>query len=227
VAKPLDAFDRHSARQTGRQGECRQCKTTYNAIKNQTRTSDQHREAAQKRRLYVDIAGGAQKINSHEIFHRFDGCCFRCGKHLVDENGTPIAGTYQLDHTLPAFYLWPLTTDNATLLCTEHNSEKSGKWPSEYYSNDQLRLLQAKTGLDYNLLTGQSAINPEALARLENPEVVEELLRKYATYMDELMKLRNRILKHAGFNFFAVVEGKIAKRWIEEADAKFKAAGDQ
>ena len=42
--KPLDHFDRHVSRQSGRQGECRSCKTVYNGIKNQSRTTDQHRE---------------------------------------------------------------------------------------------------------------------------------------------------------------------------------------
>lgn len=47
--KPLEYFDRHSSRASGRQGECRLCKKAYNEIKNGTRTSDQHREAAQKK----------------------------------------------------------------------------------------------------------------------------------------------------------------------------------
>ena len=46
--KPLDFFDHHSSRTSGRQGECRLCKKAYNEIKNGTRLSDQHREAAQK-----------------------------------------------------------------------------------------------------------------------------------------------------------------------------------
>ena len=227
AAKPLEAFDRHGARQTGRQGECRQCKTTYNAIKNQTRTSDQHREAAQKRRLYVDVSGATGKIDSKEIFRRFEGRCFKCGKRLVDENSSPIAGTYQLDHTLPAYYLWPLTTDNGTLLCREHNNEKSGKWPSEYYSDEQLRALQALTGLDYELLKGEPRINPAAIEHLEDPESVKALLSKYAAYMDEVVKLRNRIVKHAGFDLFSVVAGTISRRWVKQANEQLKGGGSQ
>jgi hypothetical protein len=41
--------------------------------------------------------------------------------------------------------------------------------------------------------------------------------------MDEVVKLRNRILKHAGVDIFSVVEGIIAERWVEEADAQLKA----
>lgn len=220
AAKPLDAFDRHASRRTGRQGECRQCKTTYNSIKNQTRTSDQHREAAQRRRLYVDVSGATEKIDSNEIFRRFEGRCFKCAKKLVDGNGTPLAGAYQLDHTLPAYYLWPLTTDNGTLLCSEHDNEKSGKWPSEYYSDERLRSLQLLTGLDYQLLKGAPTINPAAIERLKEPKNVQALLTKYAPYMAELVNLRNRILTHANFDFFAVVEANIANRWIDEADAR-------
>jgi hypothetical protein len=40
--KPLEMFDRHSVLRSGRQGECKMCKTKYNAIKNQTRITDQH-----------------------------------------------------------------------------------------------------------------------------------------------------------------------------------------
>lgn len=68
--KPLEFFDQHASRKSGRQGECRICKKVYNTIKNQTRLSDQHREAAQKRRLYIDLAGN-YKIDSRKILKNF------------------------------------------------------------------------------------------------------------------------------------------------------------
>ena len=37
--KPLEFFDIHSSRQSGRQGECRLCKTIYNGIKNHSPAS--------------------------------------------------------------------------------------------------------------------------------------------------------------------------------------------
>ena len=61
--KPLEFFDHHASRASKRQGECRLCKKAYNEIKNGTRLTDQHREAAQKRRLLLDIAG-SPKIHS-------------------------------------------------------------------------------------------------------------------------------------------------------------------
>ena len=195
--KPLHLFDRHRSRRSGRQGECRLCKAVYNAIKNKTRLTDQHREAAQKRRMYLDLSAST-KINSEEVYKRFAYRCFKCKKDLrkVEAKERP------LDHTLPAVFLWPLTTENATLLCREHNGEKSGRWPSAYYSNNELRALAVLTGVQHETLAGSAHYNPEAIERLKNPEHVDRLLTKYAAYMPEIIKLRNRILEYENFGFF-------------------------
>jgi DNA-directed RNA polymerase subunit M/transcription elongation factor TFIIS len=218
--KPLDAFGKHSARATGRQGECTICKNLYNIIKNPTRVPDQHREASQKRRLYVEVAGASEKIDTREIFRRFEGKCFKCDEILIDEGNHPIPGTYQLDHTLPAYYLWPMTTDNATLLCRTHNNEKSGSWPSTFYSDAELRTLSAKTGIPYSVLTGAPEINPDALAYLSDPTNVLDVISKYAPYMNEVIKLRNRVLMTAGLDFFQSASDQIAQQWIDAADAE-------
>lgn len=214
--KPLSAFDKHSSRKSGRQGECRLCKKVYNDIKNGTRITDQHREAAQKRRLLLDVAG-SPKINSKEIEARYGNRCFCCGKDLsmvTDKREKP------LDHTLPVFYLWPLSTENATLLCRSCNGNKSGSWPSEFYNDRQLRQLSVLTGFDYELLAGKPQYNPDAIALLHNPNVVDELLVKYASYMDELIKLRNRLLRDIGFDFFEV-STSISEAYIRRANAMF------
>lgn len=214
--KPLDLFDRHSARKSGRQGECRLCKAVYNSIKNKTRLTDQHREAAQKRRMYLDLSGNA-KIESEEIYKRFDYRCFKCKKDLrrVDAKERP------LDHTLPVVFLWPLTTENATLLCREHNSEKSGKWPSSYYSDRELKNLAVLTGVQYETLAGHSHYNPEAIERLKISEQVDRILTKYAAYMSEIIKLRNRILEHGNFDFFQH-STTISPAWIRQADHEYQ-----
>jgi endogenous inhibitor of DNA gyrase (YacG/DUF329 family) len=215
--KPLDAFDFHSARVSNRQGECRLCKKIYNSIKNQTRITDQHREAAQKRRLYLDISGKT-KLNSKKVYEKFSYKCFKCGKDLKEvkhENERP------LDHTLPASYFWPLNNDNATLLCRKHNSEKSGKWPSQYYTQKELKRLSAITGFDIKILSGKPTYNPEAIKKLKSPKIVNELLSKYAAYMDEIIKIRNKILKDTGFDFFKVSKA-ISKTWVEKADSLLK-----
>ena len=164
--KPLHLFDKHAARKSGRQGECRLCKKVYNSIKNQTRLTDQHREAAQQRRMYLDLAGGT-KISSNEVYERFGYRCFKCNvnlRNVDDERERP------LDHTLPVMYLWPLTTENATLLCKDHNGEKSGKWPGEYYLNSELKTLSILTGIPYEKLTAQPFYNPDAIESLKKTE---------------------------------------------------------
>lgn len=215
--KPLHMFDRHKARKSGRQGECRLCKKFYNAIKNQTRLTDQHREAAQKRRMYLDLSGN-KKINSEEVYKRFDYRCFKCRKDLrkvADAKERP------LDHTLPAVFLWPLTTENATLLCREHNSEKSDKWPSEYYSDNELRNLAILTGTQYEILAGLAHYNPEAIERLKVAEQIDQLLTKYAAYMPEIIKLRNRILKYENFDFFEY-STTISRAWVKQANREYQ-----
>ena len=211
--KPLEFFDNHNRRNSGRQGECKLCKKGYNDIKNGTRLTDQHREAAQKRRLLLDVAG-SPKISSGEIEARYGYRCFCCGKDLggvLDKREKP------LDHTLPVYYLWPLSTENATLLCHACNGRKSGAWPSKFYNDSQLRRLSVLTGFDYDLLAGEPRYNPDALVQLHDPEKVDALLIKYAAYMDEVMKLRNRILRDTGFDFFAVSR-TISGRYVREAD---------
>jgi hypothetical protein len=211
--KPLIYFDHHASRKSGRQGECTLCKRVYNAIKNQSRIPDQHREAAQKRRLYLDLAG-AQKISISEIFDRFNHRCFKCKKRLAG----PRDG--RLDHTLPVLFLWPLTSENATLLCKEHNAEKSGKWPSRYYSKRELKQLAIVTGISYAVLSGPPQYNPEAINLLKTRENVETLLQKYAPYMSEIIKLRNRILRDEGFDFFK--KANISEAWVREAEKTYR-----
>ncbi len=215
--KPLEYFDRHSSRASGRQGECRLCKKAYNEIKNGTRLSDQHREAAQKRRLLLDVAG-SPKINSREIEARYGQKCFCCGKDLsdvTDKREKP------LDHTLPVYYLWPLSTENATLLCRDCNGSKSGTWPSEFYNDSNLRRLSILTGFDYELLAGEPQYNPDAIAALHDPEKVDALLVKFAAYMPEVIKLRNRILRDTGFDFFSV-STTISDAYIRQADEQLR-----
>jgi hypothetical protein len=216
--KPLDQFDRHSARMSGRQGECTLCKKVYNSIKNQTRLVEQHREASQKRRLYTQFEDPG-KLNINEIYKRFECRCFKCD---VDLSGDLAADATQklgnLDHTLPVFYLWPLTTNNATLLCREHNAEKAEKWPGVFYADQELRRLSALTGIDYRLMAGDSVFNPDALDLLKKPEFVEILFAKFARYPNELLRLRNRILEKTDFDFLYST-ARISPDWRKAADA--------
>lgn len=214
--KPLAAFDVHRARTgTGRQGECNLCKQIYNSIKNQTRTVEQHREASQKRRLYTQFEEG--KLDLGKIYERFQHKCFKCKVDLskdLEQLGSKLGN---LDHTLPVFYLWPLTTDNATLLCKQHNGEKAEKWPSAFYNDGELRRLSALTGIPYRLLSGPAVFNPEAIGRLQDGYFVEALFEKFARYPDELLRLRNRVLAATGVDFLTS-SARLSPDWARRAN---------
>ncbi|WP_461330036.1 hypothetical protein [Bradyrhizobium diazoefficiens] len=219
--KPIELFDKHSARKTGRQGECNLCKQVYNSIKNKTRLTEQHREASQKRRLYTELSSSS-RIDLGKIYEKFDSKCFKCGCNLSsDRDGGKAALLGNLDHTLPAKFLWPLTTDNATLLCKNHNGQKSERWPGEFYGDRDLRRLSPIVGIDYRVLKGNPHFNPDALGRLKDPAFVEALFVKYARYQDELVGLRNKILKAEKFDFFKSWP-KISKDLIKRADDLLK-----
>ena len=49
---------------------------------------------------------------------------------------------------------------------------------------------------------------------------VDELLIKFAAYMDEVIRLRNRILRDTGFDFFKVSK-TISSAYIRQADEDF------
>ena len=198
--KPLSEFGFHSARvNTGRQGECSTCKDMYNGIKNDTRTSDQHREASDRRRTYNLLSGDSYAIDGAEVYNKFDGKCFNCESHLkIDSQGR---GNIALDHTLPAKLLWPRTTDNATLLCDHTvngcNGSKGQRWPKDFYkSSTKLKSLATLTGFPYEILAGDPAINPDAVKYiLDNlDDVKNQLIDKPG----ELDRIRGLIIKHEG-----------------------------
>ncbi len=197
--KPLELFDRHARRKSGRQGECRLCKTIYNGIKNQSRITDQHREAAARRRLYRLLAEETDHIDSRTVFHKYEGQCFNCARKL----GYTATGQrdFNLDHTLPASLLWPLTTDNATLLCKNCNNEKHDRWPSEFYDVPKLRALARLTGYRYDLLSGQSVVNEDAVESIiADPDAfIEEWIR----YPDDIRRVRNMIIGYTEIDIFS------------------------
>ena len=210
--KPLSAFSNHSSMASGKQGECRRCKTRYNAIKNQSRTPDQHRDASQKRRLLVDL-GGADHFDSDVVRVRYSDHCFKCGKDVS------LPGMAAFDHTLPARYLWPMTTQNATLLCKECNGQKGATWPALFYDDNALRTLAQKTGVPYDVLRSTPRINPDALDSLRKPEFVDALFTKYADYMDDVVLIRNRVLELEGFDFFES-SPNVSQVWFDKANAR-------
>lgn len=219
--KPLTEFDIHNSRkETGRQGECNSCKVGYNAVKNGTRLIEQHREASQQRRLMI-MLGETVRLDKDAIVSRFGGRCFKCNE-LVKPNasaGDPLKANW--DHTRPAAFLWPMRTEDATLLCREHNGDKSDTWPGGYYSEAECRRLSRLTGIDYSDLVGPPRYNPDALERLKNAEFVETLFERFARYPEVIVKLRNRLVAAEGFDFFESTRS-ISGTWRDRADALLK-----
>jgi hypothetical protein len=199
--KPLEAFHRHKPTgrsfRSGRQLECKICKNTrINPTLNPLRTPDQHREAADMRRLYGAAAGG-RKVDTKGTFKKFGGRCFKCGRALKESPKGPDG--YRLDHTLPARLLWPLSL-GPTLLCQECNANKAEKWPAEFYSEKQLRELAVKTGVPYDILRGNPQVNPAAVDRIRGD--IDNFLVQWIRYPVEIKRLRQMILQHAGVDIF-------------------------
>ena len=187
--KPVQLFDKHASRKSGRQGECRLCKTLYNRLKNPSRLADQHREAAQRRRLFGLLGGQSGQIDSEAVFEKFGGACFKCGS-VLDPNALTSRGAH-IDHTLPARLLWPVSTENATLLCAKCNGQKRDKWPSEFYDDKQLRTLARLTGYRYDLLAGPPCVNEDAVVEIaEDPA---SFLEEWIDKPEEIRRVRTLI----------------------------------
>lgn len=215
--KPLSDFDLHGARAgTGRQGECSACKAGYNGVKNGSRLIEQHREASQQRRLMI-MLGQPEKLDRADIVKRFEGRCFKCNEPVDTGDGNVVARKANWDHTRPAAYLWPMTTQDATLLCQEHNGDKADAWPGAYYTPEECRRLSRLTGIEYADLMGPARHNPEALNRLKQAEFVESLMDSFARYPELIIRLRNRLLRAEHFDFFDS-SPRVSGAWREKAD---------
>ncbi|MBM4030700.1 MAG: hypothetical protein FJ291_02825 [Planctomycetes bacterium] len=192
------AFDYHAPNsrsfRSERQLECKVCKREINQILNPRRTADQHRESAQKRRMSVLLSGGAEKLQSRKVFDRFSGRCFKCSKPLTYRARG--ASGFAVDHTLPVSCLWPVTTETATLLCMACNGEKSDRWPSEYYSREELQRLSVLTSTEFDLLAGQPRLNPEAVSFIRAN--VDSLLVQCIRYPAEIRRIREMIRRMEG-----------------------------
>ena len=124
--------------------------------------------------------------------------CFKCGRTLQYPSTT--SNPFHLDHTLPARLLWPMATQNATLLCAKCNNEKHGLWPSAVYSKDKLRRLARLTGYDYALLAGQPRINKEAVERILAD--ADGFIESWIPYPNEVKQVRRLIQDHEGIDIF-------------------------
>jgi hypothetical protein len=138
----------------GFQLECRYCKKFFvNAALNPQRTPGQMKEDGARRRafelLLEHLHEGSPQLNykgrsggdlAADVFDRFGGACFKCGKKFDRQH------PMNLDHTRPLALLWPLD-EHATALCKDHNSQKRDRTPNEFYSDEELRKLAKITRL--------------------------------------------------------------------------------
>lgn len=137
-----------------KQMECKSCKASINALLNPLRTTEQLRESALKRRISELLAGDNEKLDINDIFERFQSKCFKT-KRILNINEPD---TWNLDHTLPSKYFYPLTKENVTLLSREANGDKSDKWPNKFYTNEELVELSRISGMSLELLTSPTPI---------------------------------------------------------------------
>lgn len=153
---PSYAFSRHAGwGPLEKQMECRSCKGAINAVLNCKRTTEQLRESSIRRRVAdMFVEEYNEKIDIQALFDRFGHKCFKTGKPL-DINKS---GSWHIDHILPSKYLYPLTVRNAALLSTDANSNKRDKWPSEFYTPQELVQLAKITGADLALLSSPTPV---------------------------------------------------------------------
>jgi len=135
--------------------ECRGCKGAINAELNPLRTAEQMHESSSRRRTAELLLEGQNKpLSLPKLFQRFDSRCFKTGKKL-NITDRP---SWAIDHILPSRYLYPLSDRNAALLSVEANNAKRDRWPSEFYTNNELIRLAKLTGSDLALLASKEPV---------------------------------------------------------------------
>lgn len=138
-----------------KQMECRMCKAVINTSLNPKRTKEQlHESSARRRTADLLLAGTNERLDLKALFKRFDGKCFKTGKPLTFKERK----TWAVDHILPSRWLYPLSIPNAALLSKEANDNKRDRWPSEFYTNNELKKLAEITGADLALLSSKTPV---------------------------------------------------------------------
>jgi len=153
---PFQAFSKHSDwGPLERQMECRSCKGAINAVLNPQRSKEQLHESAVRRRIAdLFLEGENESIDLQDLFDRFGHKCFKT-KVPVDINKR---ASWAVDHIMASKYLYPLTKENAALLSRNANENKRDKWPSKFYTNNELIELAKITGADLKLISSKQPI---------------------------------------------------------------------
>jgi hypothetical protein len=165
--KPVDEFTTNRTQKTTichdglcRQSFCKGCKKTYvnnGKAGNSTRTSDQFLEdcGARLRGITFKVLNEKNKVDYKKLWNKYNGKCFKCDISIPFEN----TGDKGLDHTLPHSLYWNFSTEDSTLLCTGCNGSKNNKWPSEFYTEEELVRLSRMTGIPFDVLNGNPHYN--------------------------------------------------------------------
>lgn len=185
----------------GLQPFCKDSKKKYvnnGPAGNHSRTKDQYLEDLGSRfrqKLIVSVLGTIPKISYEDIYNKFNGCCFKCQKHIPFER----TDLKQLDHTLPHVYWWPYTTENATLLCNDCNQSKKDKWPSIFYSDIELKKLSNLTGIDYQLLSSPVPLYNSNLINifLEDFDSIIKMCEKRFRKRKSLVDFHKKVIKES------------------------------
>ena len=150
---PFAAFSKHSGwGPLERQMECRSCKGSINAVLNPKRTKQQLYESSVRRRIAdLLVEGENEPVDIEDLFRRFESKCFKT-RMKIDINKR---NTWEIDHILPSKWLYPLNKQNAALLSKDANNNKRHKWPSEFYTNNELIELAKITGADLGLISSE------------------------------------------------------------------------
>ncbi len=202
----------------GYQLECRFCKKyEVNAALNPQRTAAQMKEDGQRRRhfelLLTELYQSSPQLSyrhktgrelTNDIWIKFDKECFNCGAALKSPN------KMHLDHTRPLALLWPLD-ETATALCPTCNSQKRDRYPSEFYSENQIAQLSEITGLEVSEL-----VSPEP-----NHEAILEILGRLDWLFDEFL-VRPDLLKERDGKITAELVVKAMDKAVSRSKKNYK-----
>tara|TARA_R100000734_G_scaffold11250_1_gene8439 strand:- start:1152 stop:2174 length:1023 start_codon:yes stop_codon:yes gene_type:complete len=188
-----------------RQSFCRDCKKTYvnsGPAGNSSRTQNQFLEdcGARLRGITFRVLNEKNKVDYKRLWEKYNGKCFKCNQFIPFEN----TGDKGLDHTLPHSLYWNFSTEDSTLLCTGCNGSKNNKWPSEFYTKEELINLSKMTGIDLDTLNG----NPHY-----NPKVVEGILNDFDNIMNEWSTWGRKKNKKNSFSKFLLGEIRRMKKY--------------
>jgi len=188
---PASAFSGHKGwGPLEKQMECRSCKAVINTNLNPKRTKEQlHESASRRRTAELLLVGENERLDFKDLFERFEGKCFKTGKPLKIEDRI----SWAIDHILPSRWLYPLSKENAALLSKEANDNKRDKWPSEFYTNNELKRLAEITGANLELISRKK---PKINQNIDVNACVKRILTvRSATSMTKRIKELKKLLE--------------------------------